>query len=407
MKVLLINWIYNSGSTGFIMRDLKNVMSGKDIDVMVASGVVKGGKDKNVFHYSNKFEWILYYHFLKYFNNRFQGNLFGTKRLIKFIKQENPDIVNIHVINSWSLDLYKLLDFLSSHGIKTIMSNHAELYYTGACGYAYSCRQFIDNQCKACETPQLCSGTRFGMHPSKMWKLMYDSIQSFKKNKLVFTAVSPWVKERFEMSPITKGYPCYVAMNGIETSVFYRREQTTVSKKGKPCKDYLLFVAANFNPKDNDDVKGGYYLVELAKLMPNVQFVVVASYFSNVEDIPANIILWGKAANQDELATLYSNAKLTVLTSKKETFSMICAESLCCGTPVVGFKAGGPESISMKPYSCFVEHGDLNGLKETINKFIGLNFDRDNISKEAMSLYSKEAMTDGYLEVYRKIMEEK
>ena len=66
MKVLLINWIYNSGSTGFIMRDLKNVMSGKDIDVMVASGVVKGGKDKNVFHYSNKFEWILYYHLVHY-----------------------------------------------------------------------------------------------------------------------------------------------------------------------------------------------------------------------------------------------------------------------------------------------------------------------------------------------------
>ena len=39
---------------------------------------------------------------------------------------------------------------------------------------------------------------------------------------------------------------------------------------------------------------------------------------------------------------------------------MVTAESLCCGTPVVGFKAGAPEQIAIKEFSEFVEYGDLN-----------------------------------------------
>lgn len=41
---------------------------------------------------------------------------------------------------------------------------------------------------------------------------------------------------------------------------------------------------------------------------------------------------------------------------------MVTAESLCCGTPVVGFKAGAPEQIAIKEFSEFVEYGDLNSL---------------------------------------------
>jgi glycosyltransferase involved in cell wall biosynthesis len=37
---------------------------------------------------------------------------------------------------------------------------------------------------------------------------------------------------------------------------------------------------------------------------------------------------------------------------------MIVAESLCCGTPVVGFKAGGPESIAIDDYCVFVQFLD-------------------------------------------------
>ena len=59
---------------------------------------------------------------------------------------------------------------------------------------------------------------------------------------------------------------------------------------------------------------------------------------------------------------------------------MIVAESLCCGTPVVGFKAGAPEQITIKEYSEFSEFGNIEILKENpklrnmvvVNKVVAL-----------------------------------
>lgn len=85
-------------------------------------------------------------------------------------------------------------------------------------------------------------------------------------------------------------------------------------------------------------------------------FVVAGNVTTKIE-MPDNVILLGKVTNQELLAKYYSMANLTILTSQFETFSMVCAESLCSGTPVVGFKAGAPEQISIQQYSEFVEYG--------------------------------------------------
>lgn len=62
--------------------------------------------------------------------------------------------------------------------------------------------------------------------------------------------------------------------------------------------------------------------------------------------------------------------KCFLLTSERETFSMVTAESLCCGTPVVGFKAGAPEQIALKEYSEFVDYGNLDKLEKAVRRWL-------------------------------------
>ena len=81
---------------------------------------------------------------------------------------------------------------------------------------------------------------------------------------------------------------------------------------------------------------------------------------------------------------------------------MVVAESLCCGTPVVGFKAGGPETIAINEYSSFVEYGNLDVLKSEIYNFLNKSFDRKEISEKAIDKYSREAMTNKYLKYYER-----
>jgi len=49
---------------------------------------------------------------------------------------------------------------------------------------------------------------------------------------------------------------------------------------------------------------------------------------------------------------------------------MVCAESLSCGTPVVGFQAGAPEIISIKRFSEFVPQGDIDALKDVVRNWL-------------------------------------
>lgn len=80
---------------------------------------------------------------------------------------------------------------------------------------------------------------------------------------------------------------------------------------------------------------------------------------------------------------------------------MPCAESLCCGTPVIGFKAGAPEQISLPEFSEFVEFGDVVQLENLLRKWLGKkDIDPGCIAQKAAETYSSQTMVRNYLDVY-------
>ena len=82
---------------------------------------------------------------------------------------------------------------------------------------------------------------------------------------------------------------------------------------------------------------------------------------------------------------------------------MVTAESLCCGTPVVGFKAGAPEQISIPEYSSFVDFGDLDSLREEVKGKISSNILIEKIVLEASKKYSKKKMVVDYVGIYNEL----
>jgi len=96
-------------------------------------------------------------------------------------------------------------------------------------------------------------------------------------------------------------------------------------------------------------------------------------------------------------------ADVTVLTSRKETFSMVTAESLCCGTPVVGFEAGAPEMITIPEFSAFSEWPDMDRLEKNVRHMLCAGLSREQIADAAAKKYSKETMCENYVEIYRGI----
>ena len=404
MNILIANWVFDWGSTGCIARDLRRELTVDGHRAVVATARNKGKDNSEVYVFTKPYEWKFYWRLHRLGLPRFMGSKAASRRVIRLVNKEKPDVVNLHLLHCNCLDLYYLLRWLGEHNVKTVVTNHAELYYTGNCGHSYECMNWVDKRCKGCPDARKATGSYLFANPQKNWKLMKKAFSHFRPEDLLFTAVSPWVKERFYRSPIVKGFDCKVVLNGLDTAQFYPRGKSEEIVKRVGTTDFLLHVTAAFNPALKDDVKGANYLVKLAGAMPEQTFVVVATKISNAGNLPNNVVLWGEAEGQNELAELYSAARLTVLVSRRETFSMVVAESLCCGTPVVGFKAGGPESIAIPDAAQFVGQHDVEGLSEAIRKMLEKDFDRKAISGEARVKYGSETMARNYLAVYQEVL---
>ncbi|MDO4354120.1 MAG: glycosyltransferase family 4 protein, partial [Clostridia bacterium] len=75
-----------------------------------------------------------------------------------------------------------------------------------------------------------------------------------------------------------------------------------------------------------------------------------------------------------------------------------------CGTPIVGFEAGGPESISLPEYSSFVPYGDVDALEKVAQHLMAQGFAPETVAAAASSVYSAAEMTRRYIELYRSML---
>lgn len=406
MKVLQINNVYNSGSTGKIVHDLHDFLQREGVNSIVCYGRGQKVNEKNIYKTSSEF--LAKFNALKsrITGLQYNGSLIATNKLIKILKKEKPDIVHLQCINGNFVNIYRLLSFLKVNKIKTVLTLHAEFMYTGSCDHAFDCPLWKTG-CGNC--PQLWKATKsYKLDRTKTaWVKMKKAFEGFENLEIV--AVSPWLKNRAKHSPIMNKYPFNVIPNGIDTNATFKPTDFSGLKEKHSLKDekILLHVTANFT-LDKDDLKGGHYVVQLAKRLKsrNIKILVIGARDLSLE-LPDNIINVGRTYDQKELAAYYSMADLTILTSKRETYSMVCVESLSCGTPVVGFNAGGPETIALKKYTEFINFGDINKLESTVIKWINtkMNIATNSIVKEAHEKYSKRNMGQEYLNIYSELTE--
>ena len=397
MKILQVNCVYKTGSTGKIVFDIHNELLTRGIDSVVCYGrgamVRESGVHKTCGEVYSKVNNLL----TRFTGVMYGGCWFSTGRLISIIKKEKPDIVHLHCINGYFVNIYRLIQWLKDHHIKTVLTLHAEFMYTANCGHALDCEKWKTG-CGRCPRRRQETRSLFLDGTARSWKRMKKAFAGFEANCTVIS-VSPWLMERAKRSPILENFCHATVMNGIDTKVFRPYvDESLRARFGLRNRKVVLHVTAAFS-LEPDHLKGGWYVAELARRMPEVTFVVIGSREHNLV-LPENVLNLGRVEDQTELAAWYSAADVTLLTSKKETFSMVVAESLCCGTPVVGFKAGAPEMIALPGYSAFVAFGDVEALGEQVQTM--LRRAKPN-PQEAQSVYSKERMCENYCRYYEEL----
>ena len=405
MKVLQVNVVWRNGSTGKITADIHEELLRQGVESVVCYG--RGETVNEPYVYKT---WGEVFSKVNHAVTFVTGVMYGgcglsTHKLISVIEKEQPDIVHLQCINGYFVNIYKLITWLKEHRIKTVVTLHAEFMHTANCGHAMDCGRWLTG-CGHCPRLRQVTGSFLRDGTAESWQQMKAAFDGFEKDCIV-TSVSPWLMERAKQSPILAKFHHEVVFNGINAEVFHPQESEELRKEqGLTDKKVVFHATAYFSGREDDD-KGGRYVLRMAERLrdQNVMFFVASNYAAETA-VPENVVLLGRVTDQNQLAQYYSLADVTLLTSKKETFSMIVAESMCCGTPVVGFKAGGPEAIALAEHSAFVEQGDVDALEIQLRRRLAEKKDASFIAEAGRIAYSAETMCEAYMKVYRQLLAE-
>ena len=389
MKILLINVTYKKGSTGNLVCSFKQEFEKLGYEAYVAYGRGDKIKENNVFKCCYELE-SKFHHFMSLFTGNMYGGMFlSTLKIKKLINKIKPDVVHLHCLNGYFVNIYKLLNYLKKKNIRTVLTHHADFMFTGGCGYSDECLGYL-NECKKCKRVSYINGKFSVNRMHKNYLKMNNCIKNF--TNLTCTGVSPWLTNRIAESPIYKNTRTKTVLNCINDNFAKSiSDKNPFDKFDLKNKKVIFTVISDFY----DYIKGGQYIGKLSKLIDNEKYIICVAGAEGPK--LENVIYLGKIAN-DQLSNYYHYAFVTILLSKRETFSMIVAESLVSGTPVIGFKSGGPESIAIEDYSCFCDYGNIESLYDAIECLGSIN--KSELAEKAKSKYSTKNVSMEYIRIY-------
>ena len=276
MKVLQVNCVYKTGSTGKITADLHNAFKKNDIESVVCYGRGKRVNEPNVYKTCGELYSKLNNLLSRFTGIMYGGCFFSTNRLISIIKKEKPDIVHLQCINGYFVNIYRLVNWLKKNNIKTVLTLHAEFMFTANCGHSFDCEGWKTG-CGKCPKFKAETKSLFFDGTARSFKKMQKAFEGFKNENLIVASVSPWLMERAKQSSILAGKQHTVVMNGLDTGVFYRREVGAVkSELGIADEKIIFHVTPNFN-NDPDYIKGGYYIIKLAEMLKGENVKIIAA----------------------------------------------------------------------------------------------------------------------------------
>ncbi len=394
MKVLLINVNCKYSSTGKIVYALYEQLKQVGHTAAVCYGRGDDIQEEDIYKFG--FDWETYFHagLARITGKNGYYSPFSTRRLIRFIEQFKPDVIHLHELHAYFVNIYPLLDYIKRKKIPVVWTFHCEYMYTGKCGYTYGCNKW-QTGCEHCPSLQ--------EYPKSLWldrsKTMFSDKQKIAKD-WPFTIVTPskWLADKVKKSFLGQK-EIDIIHNGIDTkTIFYPREKDLrLLKSITSSKKIILSVAPNIM----EERKGGKYVLQLSQQLKDKPYEFVLIGTDETKRYADNVLFIARTKNQDELARWYSLADVFLICSTMENFPTTCLESLSCGTPIIGFDCGGTAETAPESYGHFVPLGDMNGLKNLILQVNTTPQKRQNIRKYACEQYDEKVMTAQYLSLYK------
>lgn len=404
MKLLQINATVNTGSTGRIAEEIGQRAIDAGYESYIAYGrearesksqTIRIGSDWNV-------RWHGFVSTL--FDRHGFSSKCATRKFIKRIDSIQPDIVLLHNVHGYYLNIEILLGYLKEKNIPIFWTLHDCWPFTGHCSYfdAYNCEKW-KTHCNHCPNQK--------GYPKS---IMFDnSKQNFDKKKALLTAlpnvtfipVCKWMGSIVENS-FMKGCPQLVIYNGTNTEVFKPQgcdvTEAIRKKYGIEGEHIVLGVASTWDKR-----KGLLDFCWLGDQLPEDYHVVLVGLSQEqINALPKGIVGIRRTESVQELAALYSIADVFANPTYVDNFPTTNIEALACGTPVITYNTGGsPEAVDDNT-GVVIPKGDKEALKKAIVEVVTKKdkYSSGTCRQRAVDYFNKDDRFGDYIKLFEETL---
>ncbi len=387
MKFALINTYYGFGSTGRNVEKNRRRIEKLGHEVKIFYGAKKQETDDpNVIFYGNRLSRFVHMLGSKYLGLDGVLSNFPTTKLIRYLKEYQPDVVWLSGLHGYHLNWYRLIQFLKKNHIWTVYGMVDEFPFLGKCASSFGCENYKTG-CGNCPLlkhyPEslVFDNSRFIFNRKKKAYKDWD--------KVIFRS-APYVVEKAKGSPLTAGKRFATSDSSVNMEIFQPCDTENLrTELGIAPDQKVMLLCAPFT----DPHKGAEYFLECARKCEkdNIAFVHVA-FNGDKSTLPSNYIPISFVKDPALLATYYSMADAYLCTSVSDAQPNACLEAMACGSPIIGFNISGVPFIAPNEFGTFVEPLNTDALAEAVRNAPRKTEESARLCREyALSRFSLEA----------------
>lgn len=360
MKYLFINCVAGFGSTGRIVADACRELMAQGHECRIAFGrKTNGAEDIPAIPVGSKAILLTNVLETRLLDNEGFAARESTRRLVRKIREYDPDVIWLHNLHGYYLNLPILFSYLKTCGKEIRWTLHDCWAFTGHCVYFdyVRCDKWKTG-CSHCPQKREFPAS-YGLDRSRRNYEMKKRLFTGIPNVTLYTP-SNWLAKRVKQS-FLKDYPVEVLYNTVDPAVFRPVESDFRKKHGLENKKMLLGVASVWERR-----KGLHDFVKLSGMLDDrFRIVLVGLPPELIRKMPESILALPRTTDVQELVGIYSAADLYVCPSTEETFGMTVLEAMRCGTNALVYQDTACEEVAVPLGGVAVPRG-VDNLKKAI-----------------------------------------
>ena len=396
---MLINAVCGVGSTGRIVSDLWSLLKSKGHDVKVVYGVgeARNVDESDIIRCNDMRGYYIHNVFARITDRAGFYSTLQTKRLVRQIEKFSPDLIHLHNLHGFYINIRILFDYLAKADIPVVWTLHDCWAMTGHCAH------FVYNGCMKWKTcchhcPQKKA------YPVSL--VMDLSRRNYKDKKRLFTSIprltictpSEWLAGIVKQS-FLGNFPVYVMPNGIDLEVFKPTPSNFRETYGIGKRKMILAVSNVWSEK-----KGFLDICKMADMIDQQEYalVIVSITEEQKKQLPASVISIARTQNVQQLVEIYTAADVFINPTYEDTFPTVNLEALACGTPVVTYNTGGSVEAIDDVSGDVVEQGNVVQLLEKAQG--ALQLDRSAVIRRG-EMFGKKDKYKAMIQLYGKLLD--